>query len=188
MAALERHRRSPRIERAVDDGPHQDELGAEALRLATGETGQLGAADPVHEAEEVLDQGGVRRLPAGHVVLDDQDVEPVRRRVDGGGQAGRPGADDDEVVVRLLRRAREIPAGGEPWNRRPFDHADVVDDDRQGRIGESAFDEDAIGVGSPDLVKVERLRRPGHEVADPVMVGVERPADHLDVLARWAHR
>ena len=67
--------------------------------------------------------------------FDDQRRQPVRGRVDGGGEAGRAGADDDEVVVGPCRRVGEIPAGGHRLHRRGFDHVVAVDQDRQRGAG-----------------------------------------------------
>ena len=82
-----------------------EELGAEALGLLAELDHQLRAHDPVGEAGEVLDVGGEHQLPAGliggarRLALDDERLQVGARRVDGGGEAGRAGADDDDVVV-----------------------------------------------------------------------------------------
>ena len=55
---------------------------APALRLAPGKPGQLGAADSLGKAEEVLDHRGVGGLPAGHLALEDHGREAVACRVD----------------------------------------------------------------------------------------------------------
>ena len=71
-------------DRAADDAALQDQLGAEALRLAAGEPGELRAADAVDEAEEVLDQ---RRC-----------ATPVRR--------ARPPRSARSTARRMRRRRR----------------------------------------------------------------------------------
>ena len=66
---------------------------------------QLRAHDAVGEAGEVLDLGGEHQLPAGliagarRLALDDERREVGAGGVDGRGQAGGAGADDDDVMV-----------------------------------------------------------------------------------------
>ncbi len=47
--------------------------------------------------------------PPGHVAVADERREAVGGGVDGGREARRPGADDDEVVVLALRAAGDRP-------------------------------------------------------------------------------
>ena len=67
---------------------------------------QLGAQYPVREAGIVLHVGRDHELPAGLVAgggglsLEDQRRQVGAGAVDGGGQAGRARADDDDVVDR----------------------------------------------------------------------------------------
>ena len=75
-----------------------DELGAEALGLLPELHHQLGTEDAVGEAGVVLDVGREHELPAGADALDDDGLEVGATRVDRGGQSGRAGADDDELV------------------------------------------------------------------------------------------
>jgi len=53
----------------ADDRAQQRQVGAESLRLAAGEAGELGAGDPTRKAEEVLDSRRVRGLAARDVAL-----------------------------------------------------------------------------------------------------------------------
>ena len=53
---------------------------------------------PAREAEVVLDPCALGSLAAGRVTLDHRGPQALRRAVDGGGQPGRTGTDDDEVV------------------------------------------------------------------------------------------
>src|SRR5262249_388564 len=78
-----------------------DDPGAEALRLAPEEIHQLGARDAVREAREVLDVARDHQLAAGRVAADDQRLQVGACRVDGRGQAGRPGSDDDHLVMPI---------------------------------------------------------------------------------------
>ena len=80
-----RRRRVARVSARVDAGCRSTprrmiKLGAEALGLPPGEPRELGAADPVREAEEVLDQRGMRRLAAGDVALERRPSRGRRRR------------------------------------------------------------------------------------------------------------
>ena len=69
----------------------------EALGLGAEAAHQLGALDPVGEARVVLDVARDHQLAAGLVAGDDDRGEVGPRGVDRGGQAGRAGADDDDV-------------------------------------------------------------------------------------------
>ena len=55
----------------------QRQLGAESLRLTAGQPRELGAADALRKAEEVLDRGRMRRLPAGDVAFQQDRREAV---------------------------------------------------------------------------------------------------------------
>ena len=82
--------------------------GAELSRLGHRAAGQLGAADARREAEVVLDPPRRARLAAEGGALDDQRLEALGGAVDGGAEAGRPGADDEQVdlLARQAARAR----------------------------------------------------------------------------------
>ena len=103
----------------VADG---EQLGAEPARLVGRAPGEVGPGEPGREAEVVLDAAGLARLSAGRLALDEHRLEPLRRAVDGGRQAGGPAADDDEVVVvggrRAGRRRGARPARGSSGARR----------------------------------------------------------------------
>ena len=57
---------------------------------------ELGALDAFGPAGKVFDQGGDGELAAGLVALEDERLEVGARGVDGGGEAGAAGAEDDE--------------------------------------------------------------------------------------------
>ena len=98
----------PHLERPLAEVDRGDllgqELGTETLRLLTELDHQLGAHDAVGEARVVLDLGGQHQLPArliagaGRLAFDDQWLEVGPRRVDGRGQPGRTGSDDDHIA------------------------------------------------------------------------------------------
>ena len=76
-----------------------DDLGAEPLGLGAHVLHELGAHDAVAEAGEVLDLGGVhQRATGGDGALEEQRLEVGAGGVDGGGVAGRAGADDDQTA------------------------------------------------------------------------------------------
>ena len=76
-----------------------DHPGTEALRLGAHRGHQLRALDAVGEARVVLDVAGQHQLAAGRRARQDDRLEVGPRGVDGRGQAGRPGADDDDLGV-----------------------------------------------------------------------------------------
>ena len=79
------------------------ELCAEPDGLVERGLGQVAARDPVGEPRIVLDAHAGTGLAAGRVVLDDDGVETLGRRVDRSGDAGRPGANDNDVVELFVR-------------------------------------------------------------------------------------
>ena len=83
-----------------------DELGAEALGLLAELRHQLGPEDAVGEAGVVLDVGGEHELAAGADALDDDGLQVGAAGVDGGGEPGGAGADDDELVEIRHSRPR----------------------------------------------------------------------------------
>ena len=98
---------------SADDAAGEHHLGAEPARLRRRAVREVRAAQPVREAEVVLDAGALAGLPARCVAFDDGGVQPFRRAVDRGRQPGRAGADDDEVVERRL-----APSSGARGRRR----------------------------------------------------------------------
>ncbi len=87
------------------------EVRAEATRLLLELDHQLRALDAFGEAGVVLDLGGDGELSAGLRAVDDEGFEVSARGVDGGGQARRPRADDDDFAVQsLFRHAVYFPS------------------------------------------------------------------------------
>ena len=105
---------------AADLGRAQ--LGIEALGLGPHDAHELGAHDPVDEPGVVLDLGRQHQLAAGLVAgrrglaLEDERLELGPRRVQGGGEARRPAADDDDLAA--LRHRAGHP-GASTGRRRP---------------------------------------------------------------------
>ena len=90
----------------VGDDPRADVLGL-LLHLLH----QPGALDDVGEARIVLDVGGDGELAAGLDALDQHRLQHGARGIDGGGVAGRAGADDDKLGVGRLGHAHPLVCG-----------------------------------------------------------------------------
>ena len=100
--------------------------------LLAGLPRELVPADALREARVVPDHRAVSRLAAGYGLLQHDRPQALGRRVDGGGEAGRPRPHDDEVAFV------DVVAGGPAGCRddlggRRLDHRVVVvaDHDRQ---------------------------------------------------------
>ena len=74
------------------------ELGTEAGGLLLHVLDELGALDALRPAGEVFDEGGDGELATGLVALEDEGLEVGTGGVDGGGEAGAAGAEDDGVA------------------------------------------------------------------------------------------
>ena len=117
---------------AARDAAQDHQLGAEALGLAAGQPGQLGAADPVRETRRssrsarCATPGRPARRARGRASTARRTRRRPRRR------ARRAGADDRQVVVRASRRSMLPPRLGQRLDR--GGRAPVaVDHDRQRR-------------------------------------------------------
>ena len=89
---------------------HEQEGRAEDPRLLVRALCELGARDPAREAEVVPDARARACLASDRLALHDEGAKPLRRRVDGRREPGRPGADDRDLEG--LRRGFEL--GGNP--------------------------------------------------------------------------
>ena len=116
--AVEQHRAHRAAGLEADDVAGQHHLGAEPGRLRHRAVGEVGAGEALGEAEVVLDRRALPGLAARGVALDDDGLQPLGGGVHRGGEAGRAGADDAEVVERLLgpgaqaERVGELDRGG----------------------------------------------------------------------------
>ena len=79
------------------------ELGAEAGGLLLHVLDELGALDAFGPAGEVFDERGDGELAAGLVAFEDERLEVGAGGVDGGGESGAAGAEDDGVASRVFR-------------------------------------------------------------------------------------
>ena len=116
--AVEEHgaHRAPGLEAHHVAGQHH--LGAEACRLRHRTVGQVGAGETLGEAEVVLDRRALPGLAARGVALDDHGLQPLRRGVHRGGETGRTGTHDAQVVERLLGPRAQAEGVGELDGRR----------------------------------------------------------------------
>ena len=100
----------------------EGDLGAEARGLLLHVVDELGALDAVGPAGEVFDKGGDGELAAGLVAFEDERLEVGARGVDGGGQPGAAGAQDDGVAnsgfrhdYLIVEGADSVQGVGEQW-------------------------------------------------------------------------
>ena len=119
---------------------HGQQLGAEAARLVVRAAREIGAGEPVREAEVVLDPRALPGLAARRGALDQHGAQALGGAVDGGGEAGRSAADDHEVVeVELGLRGQAEPAR-QLERRRRLQHAAVAQEHRREPVGGDAGD------------------------------------------------
>ena len=97
----------------VDGGEMAEgDLGTEARGLLLHVVDELGALDAVGPAREIFDQCGEGELAAGLVAFEDERLEVGAGGVDGGGQPGAAGAEDDGVANSRFRHSYLIVEGG----------------------------------------------------------------------------
>ena len=105
-----------RAARQVDlDDMVPDHLGADMLGLGLHLLHQPRALDDVAEAGIIFDVGGGGQLAAGLDALDDDRRQAGAGGVNGGGQAGRAGAEDEQAGgndVGHGAHLRALPRGG----------------------------------------------------------------------------
>src|SRR5207245_10705516 len=83
------------------------DLDAKTLGLLAQAIGELGAADAFGKSGEVVEPLGNARLAADAAALDHERLDAFAGWVEGGGEAGRPAAVDDDVVELSRRRRRQ---------------------------------------------------------------------------------
>ena len=82
-------------------------LGPEAAGLRHSPLREIRPCDAARKAQVVLDHRAGSGLAARRVLLDQQGVQPLGRRVHGVREPRRPAADDDDVVEGKGRRGME---------------------------------------------------------------------------------
>ena len=110
LCCLQRHHPVAAVDPERTDRARHGDVGAETLRLDQRVLGQLPSRDAGWEAEIVLDPRTGAGLPAGGHGIGGEHVEPFGRGVDRGGEAGRAGADHDEVVDVIRSSVTTSPA------------------------------------------------------------------------------
>jgi len=99
------------------------ELGSEAGSLLLHVFNEFGALDAVRPAGEVFDEGGDGELAAGLVTFEDEGLEVGTGGIDGGGEAGAAGAEDDCIAnggvghICLIVLVEKGFKGGKAGNR-----------------------------------------------------------------------
>ena len=143
------------------------------MRLRGGPSREVRAAQPVREAEVVLDAARLARLAAGCLALDHDRLQPLRGVVDRGRQPGGPAADDHEVVVLGRRLAGDAEAVVELEDGGALEDAPVLEQ-RDGQ---------AVVVDAGDLQQLTRLGvaldvqpASGHEIAGEEVAQLVRGA------------
>ena len=84
--------------------------------------GQIGTAEPVREAEVVLDPRALTGLPSGRVAFDHDRSEPFRRCVHGCCKTSGTSTHDHDVVQRGFRGGVEPQCTGEIQRGRAVQH------------------------------------------------------------------
>jgi len=83
------------------------ELGSEAGGLLLHVLNEFGTLDAFRPAGKVFDQSGDGELSAGLVALEDEWLEVGAGSIDGGGEAGAAGAENDGVADFVRGRHRD---------------------------------------------------------------------------------
>ena len=149
LAAVERDHPRRAVLADSEDLAGGEHLGSEAAGLRRRAPREIGAAEAGGEAQVVLDARALARLPAGRVALDEQGPQALGRPVDGGRQAGRPAAEDHEVVEGEIGVRVEADARGDVALGRLHERLAVLEDEhRQARVVEPG------GIDEPACLRV----------------------------------
>jgi hypothetical protein len=127
VAAVQVHLPVLRVE--PGDRPRDEDLGPEPARLLERAARELLAGDSRREAEVVLDARGGPCLTAGRLALDHDRPQSLRGAVDGGREPRRPPADDQRVVLRVVRLGVEPEQLGDTPQLRADDRLAVHEPD-----------------------------------------------------------
>ena len=166
--------------READDRRGDGQTRAELVGLQDRALGQLAAGDAGGKAEVVLDAHAAAGLAARRRALEHHRAQPFRGAVDGRGQPGRSGADDDQVVDRLLERPADAERLGQLAVRGiAQEQLAAPGDDRRVRLGDAELLEQLVHLRiGLQIEPGEQHAILGQEVADAEgVLGVAR-ADH----------
>jgi hypothetical protein len=111
----------------------EGDLGAEARGLLLHVVDEFGALDAVGPAGEVFDEGGDGELAARLVAFEDERLEVGARGVDGSGQPGAAGAEDDGVADGVVLRHSYLIVEGAGWVQSVEDGRNLAGAGRSGR-------------------------------------------------------
>jgi hypothetical protein len=123
----------------------------------------------------------------GHIPVAHDRRQAVGGRVDRGSEACGPGPDDDEVVMRPLRRLQATPGLGDRLDGRRRESSVAVDEDGESRIDQPEALEQEVGLGRPCLMPLVRLSGAREEIAKTVVLGVHPPTHDLHPWVYRAH-
>ena len=158
------------VDRDAGHFERHEHLGAEPLCLRDRAPGQLAAADAGREAEIVLDLRAGARLPARRMPIEQQRPQSLGGAVHRGGEPGRSGAHDHEVVEIARRGQRSAEALGHLARLRVAQRGAVLEEQRRQLAGV-----DAGGVEQAARVRIALDVEPaiGNEIAgEEVLDGV----------------
>jgi len=93
------------------------ELGAEADGLLLHVFDELRTLDSFGPTRKVLDQRGDGELTAGLMSFEDEGLQVGAGSVDGSGQAGASGAEDDSVACRVFRHMDPSSVNARPTKK-----------------------------------------------------------------------
>ncbi len=146
-----------------------EELGAQAPGLRGRAARQVGAAEARREPEVVLDARALPGLPAGGMPFDQQRAQPFRGAVHRRRKAGRPAAQDHQVVERQRGGGAQPHPPGDVTLRRTRQHLAVLEGHhRQFIAGDARRRQDPAGLGIGGVQPAVGHPVAGHEVAQRV--------------------
>ena len=173
------------VGRAVRDPGHRTprvEAAAEPVDLRAGPLREPHARDAAREPQVVADHRARTGLAPDRLGLHDDRLQSLGRRIDGGGEAGGTGADDDDVgdLVDGDRVVTAVHGLGRLADRRVAEElvAEGVHDRKDGvRAGCLQNGSPLVGVGQMEPRRHPRALQP---VAQGRHVGVRAVEDQLD--------
>ena len=161
------------VARVDSDAGHfegRQKFGAEPLRLCQGAAREFTAADAGREAEIVLDPRAGAGLAARRMAIDEQRAQTFRRAVHRRREAGRPGADDDQIVDVVGGCQRPAKALGDLPRLRIAEERTILEEQERQALGahrRRVEQRARLGIAL-DVDPVIRQEAAGEEVLDRV--------------------